>query len=142
MLVHGAGQFNGAATFKSSVTADGNVSSDVGDVTFTDDISATLALTVGGALLSHGPVELNSTLTLEEVAFSGPVRFGSAAGVLSSTNIAHGLGVVPTAIFLTPITNVVGITYTWNVYSADATSIVVGCHECPTLWDLYWLAGK
>lgn len=105
------------------------------------------------ALLSGSTLEVQSgsatdfdagTLTLEDVAFSGPVTFGSASNVVSGTLIAHGLGVTPTAAVLTPFYTGT-FTNTLYVVSMNTVSITVGIGYSTgvtTVTHALWMAGK
>ena len=94
---------------------------------------------------NSGNVELTGTLTLESVAFSGPVVFGTATSVVTGTTIAHGLGTTPTvaivtAEHLTPI-----FTNTVYILSTDSTSITIGIGHTTgvtTIDTVHWMAGK
>lgn len=92
-----------------------------------------LDVTIGGSLT------LTDTLTLESVAFSGPVTFGSASSCVDGTTIAHGLATTPTVVLLTPYSAVTATVY---VKAADTVSITVGLIGAVGTADVYWLAGK
>jgi len=92
-----------------------------------------LDVTIGGSLT------LTDTLTLESVAFSGPVTFGSASSCVDGTTIAHGLGTTPAVVLLTPYSAVTATVY---VKATDATNITVGLVGSVGEVDVYWLAGK
>ena len=129
---------DGATTLNSTLDVDGNISSGTGAVKVTD------ALYVTSTLETVGNVTAGGTLTLESVAFSGPVTFGSASSVVTGTTIAHGLATTPTAVTLTPM-YVGAFTNTVYVLATDATSITIGIGYTTgvtTVTSLYWMAGK
>ena len=119
----------------------GNVSSSTGAVTITDAVNITSTLDVDGTFNADGNTTLGGTLTLESVAFSGPVRFGSASSVVSGTLIAHGLGITPTAVLLTSGSTTV-MTVPAYLLATNATSFTVAISDSVTIPTLYWLAGK
>ena len=119
---------DGATTLNSTLDVDGIISCGTGACTVTDDLNVTGATTFGDAI------------TLESVAFSGPVRFGSAS-VTSGTLVAHGIGTTPTVIVLTASGEV---TVTPIVFTTNATSFTVGfpSYDTPGAMTVYWMAGK
>lgn len=80
-----------------------------------------------------------TTLTLDSVAVSGPVTFGSATAVVSGTTIAHGLATTPTSAIV--IASGV-ITTAPHVLRTDATNLTVGYITGGSAQTVYWLAGK
>ena len=166
LTVTGTTDFNGAM----NVDANGDfdslstlvVDSDsywdsTGDMQVNDNLNITGTLTVAGTSDLQGAVSdsggsftiaddavVTGTLTLESVAFSGPITFGSASAVVTGTEIAHGLGVTPTSVVLTPMYNGV-FTNTVYVVGTNVTSITVGlgyAEGVTTVTKVYWMAGK
>lgn len=150
---------DGAATVSGGITGDvtgditGDITGDVtgdltGDVTgdVTGDLTGNVTGNLSGNITSNtivtGNTSLSGTLTLESVAFSGPVTFGSASNAISGTLIAHGLATTPTAVLLTP--SIDTMTETVYVQASNATSFTVGLSagSVATITTLYWLAGK
>lgn len=86
------------------------------------------------------------SLTLEGVAFSGPVVFGAESNVISGALIAHGLGTTPTAIILTPFysTSSGEFTQTLSISATNATSFTVNISPgaVTTITTVYWMAGR
>ena len=120
----------GGATFQSDIDMEGNDIADAGTVTATG-FAGPLAGDVSAA-----------TITLESVAFSGPVRFGSATVGEGVTQIAHGLGTTPTMMVLTPLYNG---TLTQTVYVTSSNTISMYALLSPgsvTQTTVYWAAGK
>lgn len=107
------------------------------------DLAVSGTLNVVGAVTVTNDIVVTGMLTLEGLAFSGPVVFGNASGVVSGTTIAHGLGTTPTAAALAP-SYLGAFTNTIYVLATDATSITValGYSEGVTTTDVYWFAGK
>ena len=126
-----ANQFNGPcfATSGALVAASG----------CTHDFRSGATLNVGsGGTLNIGT---GATVTWGGVTTSGPLRYGTATGVITGTTIAHGLGVTPTTIMLTagqPVST------TPIVITANTISITVGfvTGTNPLSMTVYWLAGK
>jgi hypothetical protein len=161
---------SGAGNVVISGTTDlaGSVSSSMGGITITDSVMVdgavdTVQLTIQGfttqtvnALVveqSDGTdvfeVDDNghitaTTFTLDSVALSGPVTFGSDTATTHGELIAHGLGTTPTAVLLTPISATLSLTHTVAVAASNATSFTVGI--TPTAASnnigIYWMAGK
>ena len=127
---------DGATTLNSTLDVDGNISSGTGAVTVTDAVYITSTLETVGNVTAGG------TLTLESVAFSGPVRFGTASSVVSGTLIAHSLATTPTAILLTPQSTGGYTTTVPYILASNATSFTVGIADSVTIATLHWMAGK
>jgi hypothetical protein len=149
LIVNGTAIISDAATLSSTLTTAGAAT--VGSLTTagaatmgsltTAGAGSVGSLTVNGATVLSDAVTLSSTLTLEEVAFSGPVRFGSAT-VVTGTSIAHGLGVTPTAVVISPLYDG-ALTQTFYVMSADNISITIGLETGSiTTTTVYWMAGR
>ena len=96
-------------------------------------------IAISGITTTVGPLIVTDTLTLESIAFSGPVTFGSASSCVDGTTIAHGLATTPTVVLLTPYSAVTATVY---VKAADTVSITVGLIGAVGTADVYWLAGK
>lgn len=96
-------------------------------------------IAISGITTTVGPLIVTDTLTLESIAFSGPVTFGAAITQTDGSTIAHGLGTTPTVAILTPYTAVTATVY---VKAADTVSITVGLIGAVGTADVYWLAGK
>ena len=100
------------------------------------NISTTGTISAGANIIAGG------TLSVEAVAFSGPITFGSASTVVTGTTIAHGIGTTPTSVMLTSghaFTEAVSI----FVSALDGTNITVGMYPTTnTLDTVYWMAGK
>lgn len=163
--------FSGVLTASSLVvsgTSDlqGNVSSSVGVLTITDNIlvdgqADTIQLTVQGyttqtnnlltleqsdgtdvlTITNAGNIATAGTLALENIAFSGPVRFGSTANVSNNTLIAHGMGTTPTTVILTPL-EAGAFTQTVSLSATNATSFTVRISTGAATPTVYWMAGK
>jgi len=101
-------------------------------------------LEVNGVSVLDGNVTAGGTLTLESVAFSGPLRFGTATNIANDGTIAHGLGTTPTLAIVIPLTTTATITNTPYVKSLDVTNItvVVPSGAVSTFDNLMWIAGK
>ena len=127
---------DGAATINGAVDIDGNISSGTGAVTVTDAVYITSTLETVGNITAGG------TLTLESVAFSGPIRFGTASSVVSGTLIAHSLATTPTAVLLTPQSTGGYTTTVPYILASNATSFTVGIADSVTIVTLHWMAGK
>ena len=100
------------------------------------------AVDANGAMDVAGAAAFGSTITLEGVAFSGPLRFGSATVGEGVTEIAHGLGVTPTMMVLTPLYNG---TLTQTVYVTSSNTISMYALLSPgsvTQTTVYWAAGR
>lgn len=119
-----------------SVTATGTVGA--ADVTASDDLVVGDDAHVAGDLLA-GTGAFTTSLTLESVAFSGPLTFGRQQTVTHGITIAHGLGTTPTVILLTPSGTVTGAV---GYSAADATSFTVSMDPALTFDYLDWIAGK
>ena len=123
------------------VVTEGGITVTVGGITITagnlivsDDISVTAGITFGGAITTDG-------LTLDSVRFSGPLTFGGASGVVSGTPIAHGLGVLPTAILVSAS----GIVTAHPMVLISDTVNFTVCFltdQNPPAMEVYWMAGK
>jgi hypothetical protein len=96
---------------------------------------------VEGTFEVDGAAQFDGTLTLESVAFSGPVTFGTATTVVSGTTIAHSLATTPTVAILTP-QSTGGYTATVYVLATDDTNITVAVQDGVTVPTVNWLAGK
>jgi len=132
LYVGGGSDFDGAM----NVDANGDF-----DSLSTLSIDSSAYTNSTGDIALNGNVGVTGTLTLESVAFSGPVRFGSATSVVSGTTIAHGLGITPTVALLTPGATG-GYTATVYILASNAVSITIGVQDGVTVPTLYWLAGK
>lgn len=126
------------------------------DITAVDNITATGAISAGediaagdditalGEITVTGSISIGGTLNLENVAFSGPVRFGSTNTVIDNTLIAHGLGTTPTSIILTPLVAGGALTQVVSLSATNATSFTVAVQDTgvATITTLYWMVGK
>lgn len=87
-----------------------------------------------------------TTFTLDSVAFSGPITFGSDIDTTNGELIAHGIGTTPTAIIATPITlTFTGqLNYSVGISTSNATSFTVSITPTTASDNLgiYWMAGK
>lgn len=93
---------------------------------------------------SAGVTLTDGALTLDGVAQSGPVTFGSAS-VISGGRIAHGLGTTPTSIIITPFQAAADGTFTQtlSISATNATSFTVNISTgSVTTTVAYWMAGK
>lgn len=91
---------------------------------------------------SAGVTLTDGAFTLDGVAQSGPVRFGSQE-VISGTAISHGLGVAPTSILLTSLYPSGGYTRTVYVLGSSTTVITVAIEGGGVVSQtVYWMAGK
>lgn len=139
--------YNGSIT--ATVAAGGEFNVATGNLTVGDASGADWSLAGGDAYVNDtlevdGNTRVDGTLTLEAIAFSGPIVFGAASAVVTGTTIAHGLGITPTSIALTPA-YAGAFTNTVYVRAADATNITVGLGYTTgvtTVTTVYWFAGK
>ncbi len=92
-------------------------------------------------LTFSGNVTVEGTITLDDVAFSGPIKFGSTANVSNNTLIAHGIGTTPTVITLTPL-EAGAFTQTVSLSATNATSFTVRLSAGAATPTVYWMAGK
>lgn len=149
----------------------GNISSNTGAITVTDDVLIDGAadgvhLTVQGYAAPTGnllvvensagtdkfEVDASGNITVagvieyESVQVSGPVRFGSATSIMDGTRVAHGMGTTPTFVALTPyFQSQVSTATMFSIQTMNATSFTVSC--TPTVYAdnaaaVYWIAGK
>jgi len=104
-------------------------------------ITATLSYSTPGTISGYA-ITGTSSFATDGLAFSGPIRFGSASTVVTGTTIAHGVGATPSSVMLTSghaFTEEVSI----FVAALDGTNITVGMYPTTnTLDTVYWMAGK
>lgn len=88
-----------------------------------------------------------STISLNGVALSGPIRYGTASTVISGTKISHGLGTTPT-LFLPQNATAQAATFTQSLYAPLALCNTVSCTvyatagSVVTFTTVQWQAGK
>ena len=152
--------FNDLVTHTRSIAVDGAVSetlitvqncvSNTDDLVLIQDSAGANLVQVGydGAVSTAAgvvadTVAATSTLTLESVAFSGPITFGAEANATDGVTIAHGLGTTPTVVSVTPY-YATALTQTVWVSAADDTSFTLEIEpgSVTTLTNVYWFAGK
>lgn len=124
---------------------------DLSNATFTTaDIvlsnGETITNTTDGTIRLSGNTQISGTLELEDVVFSGPIRFGSDTTTADGERIAHGLGTTPTAVVLTVITDTFSpqANYSVAISATNATSFTVAITPVAASGNLgvYWMAGK
>jgi len=80
-----------------------------------------------------------TSLRLNGVNFSGPIRFGNVANAVDGTTIAHGLGTTPTSVLLTAQGTVTASPYVKEVGPISITVGIIGTDGSMTV---NWMAGK
>lgn len=109
---------------------------------------ATIAGAVSGGSLSGGSILVGgivsgASLTINGVAQSGAIRYGTQS-VISGTTIAHGIGTTPT-MFVVSDEGPHGTTYTQTLYhhACNVTSCTIGITQGSiTTTVIDWVAGR
>lgn len=94
----------------------------------------------------RGPVVISNTLgvtgtfTLEDVAISGPFKYGKATSISHLGTIAHGMGITPTFALITPGTAVTCPVYISVIGPLSLTIGFSATESAPA--TVYWFVGK
>ena len=97
----------------------------------------------GGSVLVGGIIS-GASLTVNGVAQSGAIKYGTQSGVISGTTIAHGIGTTPT-VFLVNNDGRQATNFTQTLYhgACDVTSCTVYYSQGSiTTTVIDWIAGK
>ena len=127
-LIKGVATFNSAANFAGDATVSG---------AFTGGSLA------GGSVLVGGIIS-GASLTLNGVAQTGAIKYGTQAIVISGTTIAHGIGTTPT-MFTVDNDGLQATTFTQTLYhgNCNVTSCTVYVTQgSVATYTIDWVAGK
>lgn len=136
-----------AATFKVAPTFEAGMALSGGNLDMANGIISNIGnagtdFNAQGGLTTAAGIT-GTTLALNSVQQSGPVRFGAAQSAISGTAVTHGLGTTPTAILLTSVYTNGGFTRTAYVMASNTTVFTVGIEGGDGVpQGLYWMAGK
>lgn len=110
-------------------------------------VSASGITATGGITVMSGGISIAAgSLVLEDVAFSGPVTFGSDTTTTEGELIAHGLGTTPAAVLITVITDTLvnQALYSVAVSNTNTVSFTVSITPAAASGNIgiYWMAGR
>lgn len=103
-------------------------------------LSGTLDVTGVSTLGTANVTTLNATtldattLKMDSVAFTGAVKYGTAATYTSGTSITHGFAVTPTVCIISPMQAIT------STYTLTATGFSTNMPS--TASPIYWMCGK
>lgn len=92
---------------------------------------------------SGATLNVDGTLTVDDVTISGPTLFGAQTAATDGLTITHGLGTTPTVVFLQPVWSSAGVTQTLYPGNIGATTFSIEFSTgAVTNTTVYWQVGK
>lgn len=105
----------------------------MGATTLDSTLAVAGAQTNASTLTVTGAMTVTGNLAANGVAFSGPVKYGTATTYTSGTSISHGFATTPTICIFSPREITSTLTITTTGFSCDTAT-----HSNP----IYWICGK